>query len=561
MSLLTTGKDIKRVNEILSILIRYGLGDMMRRMGLSDLMEQAGRLVRSSADHEFLSMEPPQRVRCAIEEMGPTFVKLGQILATRVDLFEPKWIHEFEKLQDSAPVLPFEDLKPQVERSLGKPIEKVFRTIDETPLASASIAQVHKATTWDGDNVVLKIRKPGCRSKIEADLRLMYYFARLMAIQSEELRRYRPEQIVREFDRSLKRELDFTIEARNAERIGKNLRKLSFVTIPKVYWKWTSEALNVQEFIEGISAKDAQAMDRAKVDRNLIARRGAQIAWKTTLEDGFFHADPHPGNFYILPHNRIAMLDFGMVGKLSRQRRNQLVRLVQAIVLQETENAVAVLMEWTNGEDVDVDALTNESSDLIEQYYGLAISEINIGQLLIDVTALLRNHNIQLPTDISLLAKAFITLEGFGRLVKPDFDMMQEAEPLLRQMMVKRYHPVRLARSLGSRAIKVVDNLYEKPSPISSGRSVSGHQPKPLDPHVFDKLAFRLEDAGYRQTQAIYNMGFLLAFTLLLITDHGPVFKGIHLLNVVGILGVLGTIANVSRMQLVMWWQRKNRDL
>ncbi|RLU01014.1 MAG: ABC transporter [Ketobacter sp.] len=552
-------KDVRRLNEIFSILIKYGFGDMLRRMGLANTAEQASRLMRSPISNEMLNMRPPQRFRCAIEEMGPTFIKLGQILATRVDLFSQDMIHELEKLQDDAPVMPYAEIEPLIEKALGAPPTKVFRYINEKPLASASIAQVHEAMTKKGERVVLKVRKPGVKRTIEADLRLMHSMARLINIQSVELRRYRPEEMVREFERSLRRELDFTIEAKNSERIARNLRKFKWLKIPKVYWQWTSETLNVQEFVQGTSAKDSEALDRMGVDRELLARRGSQVAWKCMLEDGLFHADPHPGNFYVLPGNGIAMLDFGMVGKLSYQRREQIIRLVRSIIFQETDTAAAVLVEWSNSDNIDVEALARDCADLVEQYYGLNLNEIDIPQVILDCMALMRNYDLIMPSDITLAAKAFITLEGFGRLVKPDFNLMDAAEPLIRDLIKKRYHPVRLARSLGSRAIKLVDRIYEPPSELPQVHS-QGSSSK-MDAYLMDRLSYRLEDASYRQTQAIYDVGFLIMFTLMLITPHGPRIYDISVLNVIGVLGVLGVIANVSRVQVVTWWQRKKRDL
>ncbi|WP_199767915.1 ABC1 kinase family protein [Ketobacter alkanivorans] len=552
-------KDVKRLNEIFSILIKYGFGDMMRRMGLSNTVEHTSRFMRAPISNELLNMKPPERFRCAIEEMGPTFIKLGQILATRVDLFSQDMIHELEKLQDNAPVLPYSEVEPLIEKALGAPPAKVFRYVNELPLASASMAQVHEAMTKKGERVVLKVRKPGVKSTIEADLRLMHSMARLLAIQSVELRRYQPEEMVREFDRSLKRELDFTIEAKNAERIAKNLRKFKWLKIPKIYWQWTSETLNVQEFVQGISAKDPEALDKAGLDREVLALRGSQVAWKCMLEDGLFHADPHPGNFYALPGNGIAMLDFGMVGKLSYQRREQMIRLVRSIIFQETDAAAAVLVEWSNSDNVDVEALARECGELIEQYYGLPLNEIDIPQILLDCMALMRNYDLVLPSDITLAAKAFITLEGFGRLIKPDFNLMEAAEPLIKDLIKKRYHPARLARSLGSRAIRFVDKVYEAPSELPQQQHRGSSQK--LDAYLIDRLSYRLEDASYRQTQAIYDVGFLLVFTLMLITSHGPRIYDISVLNVIGLLGVLGVTGNVFRVQVVTWWQRKKRDL
>ncbi len=553
-------RDIKRLNEIFSILVKYGFGDMLRRMGLSSTVEQASKMIRAPISNEMLNMKPPERFRCAIEEMGPTFIKLGQILATRVDLFSQDMIRELEKLQDDAPVLPYEEIEPLIERALKAPPSRVFRSIDHQPLASASVAQVHKAVTKKGERVVLKVRKPKVRRTIEADLRLMHAMARLLAIQSVELRRYRPEDMVKEFERSLRRELDFTIEAKNAERIAKNLRQFKWLKIPKIYWQWTSETLNVQEYIQGISAKDPAEIDAAGLDRDVLAQRGAQIAWKCMLEDGLFHADPHPGNFYVLPGNGIAMLDFGMVGKLSHHRREQMIRLVRSIIFQETDVAASVLIEWSNSPNIDTEALASECADLIEQYYGLPLSEINIPQILLDCMALMRNYDLVMPSDITLAAKAFLTLEGFGRLIKPDFDMMTTAEPLIRDLLKKRYHPVRLARSLGSRAIKMVDKIYEPPSELPANRTRIVQQ-QTFDSNTLNKLAFRLEDASHRQTQAIYDIGFILMFTLLLIAPSDITVYDINVLHVLGGGGLFFSIGNVARAQVQTWWQRKKRNL
>lgn len=561
MNILNTGKDIRRLNEIFSILLKYGFGDMLRRAGLAQTFEQIGKISRSNNTQDLYSLEPPERARRAIEEMGPTFVKLGQILATRVDMFSPDWINEFEKLQDNAPVLPYEKIKPQLRRSLGKDPDMVFQYVKEKPLASASMAQVHEAMTRNGKKVVLKIRKPGAKSTIEADLRLMQYIARLITIQSVEARRYHPEDLIKEFSRSLRRELDFTVEAKSAERIAQNLKKIHFVKIPKIYWEWTCEDLSVQEFVQGISAKDTKAIDAAGLDRKLIATRGARIAWKTMLEDGFFHADPHPGNFYILPKNKIAMLDFGMVGKLSRARREQLIKLMRAVVFQETDSAASVLIEWSQGSNINFENLSNECSDLVEQYYGLALNEIDISALLLDVTALMRNHDLSMPSDIALAAKALITLEGFGRLLQPDFDFMAEAEPLVKELIINRYKPSRLAKSIGSRAIRLIDNFYEPPAEPAATASKTSHSNGVLDSHMMDRLSFRLEDSSYQQIQAIYNVGFLLAFVLMLISQGGPEIQGYNILNIIGGLGTLWVIGNVTRLQIIMWWQRKKRDL
>ena len=476
------------MNELATILLKYGFADVIRRLGLSTPVEHAGKLVRSSMRPDMLRMGTAERLRHAMEEMGPTFVKLGQVLATRVDLFPLDWIAEFEKLQDQATAIPYEELVPHIEAALGKPLESAFARIDSKPIGVASIGQVHSGLTRRGQKVVLKIQKPGIRAKIESDLRLLDQLAKLAADNSVELRRYRPVELVREFKRSLTRELDFTIEARNADRIRKNMRSLKWLTVPRVYWELSSQTLQVQEHIQGIPARATDQLDAEGLDRVLIARRGALAAWKMALEDGFFHADPHPGNFIIQSSNRIAMLDFGMVGKLSHSRREQILQITRSVVLREAEQCAAVLSNWSDGQPVRFDQLVSDVEDVISQYHGISLSQLDISALLTDITALVRNHNLVLPSDIALFIKAIITLEGFGRLLNPDFDLMTEAEPLLKRMIRTRYSPVRLAKSLSLRALDVVDKVYAPPH----ASNLPPQQEGSIDPRHLERLVLSL---------------------------------------------------------------------
>lgn len=552
MNLLHTGKDLLRMNELAGILFKYGFADVIRRLGLATPIEQAGKLVRSPVKGDILRMGTAERLRCALEEMGPTFVKLGQILATRVDLFPLDWIAEFEKLQDQASAIPFGELAPLVEEALGKPIDSLFARVDPTPIGVASIGQVHSALTRRGQKVVLKIQKPGIRNKIDSDLRLLDQLAKLACDNSVEIRRYRPVELIREFRRSLLRELDFAIEARNADRIRKNMRSLKWLTVPRVYWELSSSTVQVQQHIEGIPAKALEKLDAAGLDRAQIARRGALAAWKMALEDGFFHADPHPGNFIILPGNRIAMLDFGMVGKLSHSRREQILQMTRAVVIREAEQCAAVLASWSDGQPVNFEQLVSDVEDVISQYHGVSISELDITALLNDITAMVRNHNLVLPSDIALFIKAIITLEGFGRLLNPDFDLMTEAEPLLKRMIRTRYSPARLAKSLSLRALDVVDKVYAPP-PVPGQQSPQEHG---LDPRQLERMVTRLERGQYRQVQALLVASSFIGGSVMLAGKVGPSPWGISLFGLIVFLGSAGWaswLMWVSRRFLREW--------
>ena len=553
MSILDTGRDLRRLNELTGILLKYGFADMIRRLGMAAPFEQAGKLMRQSVDRDMLTMEPGERLRRALEEMGPTFVKLGQILATRVDLFPMEWIEQFEKLQDNARALPYEKLLPKIEKSLGKPVDKVFISIDPKPIGVASIGQVHRAVTRSGEQVVLKVQKPGIRSRIESDLRLLDQVAKLAADNSVELRRYRPVELVREFERSLTRELDFTSESRNADRIRENMKGIKWLVIPKVYWEYTSAVLSVQEYIEGIPARQTDRIEDAGLDRKLIARRGATAAWKMALEDGFFHADPHPGNFLILPGNRIAMLDYGMVGKLTRARQEQMVQIMKSVVMQEPEGCASVLASWADGIPVKFEQLTADIEDIITRYYGIALAELDAAALLLDITALLRNHDLVLPSDIALLIKAIITLEGFGRVLDPSFDVMSEAEPLIKRMVRIRYSPGRLARSLSMRALDMVDKLYAPPPAQGSQRSGAGAG---IDPRHLERLVGRLERSQYRLVQTWLTVAGILCGSLLLAGRVAPTIWDISVFGLM-ILLASGTwsiwMMLVARRHLREW--------
>ncbi|MBG31964.1 MAG: ABC transporter [Alcanivorax sp.] len=540
------------MNELATILLKYGFADVIRRLGLSTPVEHAGKLVRSSMRPDMLRMGTAERLRHAMEEMGPTFVKLGQVLATRVDLFPLDWIAEFEKLQDQATAIPYEELVPHLEAALGKSLESAFARIDPKPIGVASIGQVHSGLTRRGQKVVLKIQKPGIRAKIESDLRLLDQLAKLAADNSVELRRYRPVELVREFKRSLTRELDFTIEARNADRIRKNLRSLKWLTVPRVYWELSSQTLQVQEHIQGIPARATDELDAEGLDRVLIARRGALAAWKMALEDGFFHADPHPGNFIIQSGNRIAMLDFGMVGKLSHSRREQILQITRSVVLREAEQCAAVLSNWSDGQPVRFDQLVSDVEDVISQYHGISLSQLDITALLTDITALVRNHNLVLPSDIALFIKAIITLEGFGRLLNPDFDLMTEAEPLLKRIIRTRYSPVRLAKSLSLRALDVVDKVYAPPH----AGNLPSQQEGSIDPRHLERLVARLERGQYRQVQALLVSAGFIGGSLMLAGRVPPAPWEISLFGLIIFLGSAGWaswLMFVSRRFLREW--------
>jgi len=290
--MLNAARDLGRVHDIASVLIRYGFGSFVHGLGMGKALERAGRVLHWQHVEDYAVLDTPQRVRRVLEELGPTFIKLGQILSTRVDLFSPQYIAEFEKLQDQVPPMPFDELLPQLEEDLGGRIDEFFSHVETQALAAASIAQVHKAALKDGTPVILKIRRPGLRKIIEADLRLLHRLVDIAESESSEIRRFHPKEVLRQFNQSLRRELDLAAESRNAERVAANLADDPNIRVPNVYWQWTCERLNVQEYIQGIQGRDLAAVDQAGLDRKLLADRGTQAVIKMIMEDGFFPCRP-----------------------------------------------------------------------------------------------------------------------------------------------------------------------------------------------------------------------------------------------------------------------------
>lgn len=575
--------DLGRLHEIASILIRYGFADMVRRMGMANALERAGRVLLWKHADELAHLEPPARVRRALEDLGPTFVKLGQLLATRVDLFAPEWIVEFGKLQDSAPASPYAEIRQQLTEDLGAPPEEIYAAFDPEPLAAASIAQVHRARLEDGSEVVVKVRRPGIRPIIEADLRWLMRLAELAETENLELRNFHPQEVVRQFAQSLRRELDFAAECRNSEGIANNFAGYTdqdatppaatdkapdsattrlppapprIIVIPRVYWQWTGERVCVQEFIDGIPGRNLGAVDRAGLDRKILARRGAHAVLKMIVGDGFFHADPHPGNVFYLPGNRIAFIDFGMVGRLSEERRDQVIQLMLGLVRHEPARVADVMLGWTGDSAVDEAGLLQEIQTFVDQYYGIPLKQLSLGAMLNDLVAILREHRIALPADLALLIKAFISLEGMGRELDPDFDMAGEAIPILEQSLRARYTPAALIKRGWRSAGEMLSLIADLPHDLS--RLLRAARRGRLEIHIdvthLKHVGNQLDGAANRLVVGVVVAALIIGSSIVMTVSGGPTLLGLPLF---GLLGYLGAAAGGVWLLLSIWKSNK----
>lgn len=558
---LGSARDMGRLNQILGVLIRHGFGESVRRLGLTERLERAGHVLHWEHAADLARLEPPAQLRLALEELGPTFVKLGQVLAGRADLFGPDYIAEFEKLHSNVPALPLDALREQLREDLGGEPEEVFSRFDTEPLAAASIAQVHRAQLQDGAEVVVKIRRPGIDRIIEADLRLLGRLAAVAEAELSALKPYRPQQLVRELARSLQRELDLASECRNAERISSNMASLPWIVVPRVHWAHTTARVNVQDFVEGIPGHELARLDEEGLDRVLLARRGAQAVLKQIVQDGLFHADPHPGNVIYLPDNRIAFIDFGMVGRLSARRREELLQLLMGLVERDPQTVADVLLDWAGDEHgANLSSLETEIETFVDQYHGAPLAELNLGQMLGDVTAILREHRLGLPSDLALLIKAFITLEGMGRSLDPAFHMTGEALPLLKQVVRARYQP----RVMATRAWKTLRRTLavaeQLPADVTRllRNARRGKVQVGIDIAHLKRVGDQIDRAANRLAMALIIAALIVGSSIVMTVQAGPTLFG---LPAFGFIGFASAFAGGLWLVRAIWRSSRGKGL
>ena len=552
MDLASTARDLGRLGEIAAVLARYGFGEAAQRLGMAAALERTGKALRWPGAGGLARMTPPQRVRHAMQDLGPAFVKLGQILATRVDLFPADWIAEFEKLQDQAPPSPAAQVRAQLVEDLGAEPEAVFSEFDSTPLAAGSVAQVHRARLADGTPVAVKVRRPGIRAIVEADLSLLARLAQLVESRMPDLARFRPREVVRQFTQTLRRELDLGAECRSAERVARSFAGDARIVVPRVYWDWTGERMNVQEYIDGIASRDLPAVDKAGLDRRVLAHHGARAMLKMVIEDGFFHADPHPGNVLYLAGNRVAFIDFGMVGRLPERRRDQLVQLLNGLVERDADGVVEVLVEWAGSAAVDIEAVGADVEAFIDRYHGLPLGELKMGAMLADLTRLLQDHKLALPPDLALVLKACVTLEATGRELDPGFDMVGEASPFLRAATLARRGPKALALRGWRAARSALELAADLPRELR--RLLRSAQSGRLQVHVdvtsLDRFGRQLDGAANRLTVGVVTAALIIGSSIVMTVEGGPTLLG---LPSFGLLGFLGAAIGGAWLLFSIW--------
>ena len=543
-------RDFGRIRIIAGVLMKYGWGDVAKRLGKTSLIGWAGNAIKAEVSREILDLPPEIRARMALQELGPTFVKLGQVLATRPDIFPPNWIAEFSKLQDQVPPVPFEELLPDLEKALGRSPFAIFKDLRIEAVAGASIAQVHLATLQDDTAVVLKIRRPNVQARIEADLRLLSHLVRLIESEFAEVKRFRPGEIIAQFSKSLKRELDLTMEGRNTERFALNFADDDSVVFPKIHWEFTSDGMLVMEHIDGIPGNDLEQARAAGIDLKLLAGRGANAVLKMVLIDGFFHADPHPGNVFYLPGNRLAIIDCGMVGRITLERRGEIADMLAALVSRDIEMLRDILISWAGDVWVDEVKLSVDVDEFICSYDNAPLKHVRFSALLNDLTTIMRVNNLSVPTDLTMLFKALITLEGLGRQLDPDFQIISHLTPFVKKVITDRYMPSALLKR-GRRGLTTVfDAVTGLPGDVSQvlREAARGRLKLNLDLKRLDHFGHQLDHSTNRLTLALIAAALIVGSSIVMTVKGGPTLFGLPAFGFMGffLAFIIGLLLMIS---------------
>jgi len=537
-----------RYREVASILSRHGLGVLTTGVGLGRMLPfHHGLLGHTRRDEPYSTAE---HIRLALEELGTTAIKLGQILSTRPDLVPAEFMQEFEKLRDRVPPVPTEAIVAIIEEELCCKAQEIFREFDPVPLAAASIGQVHAATLADGTRVAVKVRKPGVSETVAVDLAILADLGRRAARQELVSERYDIEALISDFSWTLRSELDYVREGRNADRLRDILADDPRVVIPKIHWRLTTDAVLVMERLDGIRIGDIALLDEAGIDRKEVARISAETFMLQVFHSGFFHADPHPGNFLVLEDGRVGMLDFGMVGRLDEELRHTFWQLLIATIRQDPAavtdglEAMGVLRSPAAR-----DAVRRDMHHLLERYYGLSIDQFDISAYVEDLLGIVRRHGLQLPAELALVLKTVAMSEGLWQQLDPSFNAAMVAEPFVERAAVEMYSP----RSWGKRIVRAGGDTVELGAYLPgqlrriATRLDRGEFEVTLRHRDLDESLNRMSSMVTRLSTAIVAAAFIMGLPVLATAYEPPGWRFIApIWFVAGIAVVLGLIVRLA---------------
>ncbi|NGN85390.1 AarF/ABC1/UbiB kinase family protein [Arthrobacter silviterrae] len=527
----------ERYAEVAQILARHGFGSLAAALGL-------GRLHLGPMPHRPGMLANPDRLVLALEELGPTFIKLGQLLSTRPDILPQGYLVALSRLQDGAPPVSPEVIRSVIVQELGAVPEELFESFSDTPLASASIGQAHAATLHDGTAVVVKVRRPGVVAQVQEDLEILQNLAHQAGRNWAAAADYNVEAVAAAFAETLRAELDYLREGRNAERFAANFAHDASIHIPRIFWETTTSRVLTIERIYGVKIDDADVAALPAPDRDGLANRAARAAAKMIFEDGFFHADPHPGNLFVETTGRIGLIDFGMVGEIGNGLRERLGKLLLAFSRNDPDRICRALLELSiSRKTANPDALRQDLAHFMEQYQGRALGEIHLASLATELLGLLRNHHLQLPSEIAMLTKMIVMTEGMGVRLNPEFNLGEVLKPYAGRLAFERLIPRKLPGLLKQLGLDAADFGTNLPARLERllqqlDDGVEVH----LRAEELAPLMARAERIGNRVVAGLVLAAFIRGIGDLTTSDNGRLraWQGRLLAGGVGAMGAMG---------------------
>ena len=543
-------RQLRRFQQIVQVLTRHGFWDVLNRLGLASRYARVWQHLRQGRlSPELVQATPPQRFRIVLQELGPTFIKVGQFLSVRSDLLPVEWVHELEKLQDQIPPQPLEQLLPALDATHPRWFEWLVE-IEPQPIGSASIAQVHAARTADGRRVAVKIRRPGIVAQIRTDLDILAFLADLADQYIEEVRPFRLPLLVEQARRILLREIDLRMEAQHMERFRMNMATVPEVVVPEINWRVFGAAVLVTERMDGIRVDDLDALRRRSIDPRQITELLVRAYMKQIFLDGFFHADPHPGNLWVIGPDRIAILDYGMVGTLDESIRETLADALVGVVRRDARMIVRSLIRLGVLQDVPSSALLQEVGNFVARYADLPVGRVDLRMILDEVFATLRRFRLVLPTELALMMKTTSTLDGLARRLAPDIETIAIARPFVRHLIRQRYHPLRYGRRLAVQVEQLVSLATSTPLEFEWfwQQFSRGQWPLPMELRNLPQLQDGVQRGLHRIAGALMVAGLMLGASLLMMKPVEPTWRGISIPGVIGWMLAIGWM-------LVIGWQ------
>lgn len=550
MRIIAGYRRLRRSRQIINVMVRNGFGGLMEMLRLR-------RIYRKGKQAEVSLVSPrAKRLRLAFEELGPTFIKMGQVLSTRMDLMPHDIFLELQKLQDQVPPVPPDKIRSEIELELKLPIEEIFNQFDDMPLASASIGQVHKATLRNNVKVAVKIQRPNIRQIIEDDLAILRSLAILAERHVPEFRIYNPVNFVDEFAKVLRNEMDYTLEARNMERFAHNFAGDSTVYIPKVYWEYTTNRILTMEYIEGVKISNIAELKNRGYDIKRIAKKGAEAYIKQIFVHRFFHGDPHPGNIYILPNEVIAFMDFGIVGRLTAGMASKLNKLLIAVANRNPDKiAEALLQISTISEDTDIEDVQAEIAEFVDKYYDAKLGQLQISNLIQEMTEISFRYKITLDRQLNMLGRVLAEIEGIGRQLDPDFNIAPLIQPFAKELVIGKISPRELLDRTSKIASDYANFFINLPNDVRTAldKAKSGKLRIEFKHVGLENLVSGLERSTSRLAFAIIIAALVISSALIISLEKpiGPSLFGIPIIGAlgyfIGALSGLWLLINIIR--------------